>query len=152
MTIPEKETKHCHEKTRIKWWDSPVSGVLLLKFPLAVVKRTHLTRFKPTWNAVKVEGVLKRHNNIRMIDFVDHSENTNLFLNLRCRLPTQRCTPRSSQTLGSLGIQCLYFGKIWMKNCLILLFSSVKYSHKSMMWFRQIAQLSTTISGTKKTT
>lgn len=76
-----------------------------------------------------------------------------------CTFPTRRCTLRSSLTLGSPDIQCLSNGPIatttnitrvtrWHFYMAAKLGEHLRRDgvQRSMMWLRQIAQLSTTIS------
>src|SRR6266536_1645098 len=65
---------------------------------------------------------------------------------LHCRYPKQLCTLRSLLKLGWLDIRCLSsVSEPEVLNELVNL-------HRSMMWFLQMAQLSTTISQAHKAT
>lgn len=105
------------------YWESYFFGgclvTVLLEFPLPIVQRTDLARFEPAWDAVEVEGVLKGHK-------IQSPERINIFSRPLLTLHTPQATVHSSLV-----------AEAW------LAWHSMQ---RSMMWFRQIAQLSTTMS------
>ena len=95
---------------------------VFLKFPLAIVQRTNLTCFQPPRDAMKVK-CLKRKTTSKARE--NHQSSL-----------TWLHTPQA--TVHSSVVAAAWFA--WHS------------IHKSMMWFRQIAQLSTTISQAHRVT
>jgi hypothetical protein len=69
---------------------------------------------------------------------------------LRCRSPRQLCTLRLWTSLDSPGIRCLY--QMLGQQLIAIAVEVGRGVHRSMMWFRQMAQLSTTISHAHRAT
>ena len=75
-----------------------------------------------------------------------------------CTCPTPRCTPRSSQRPGSPGTRCLLErgekggGEVARGGRSRVLATIRTNAQRSIMWFRQMAQLSTTMSHDQRAT
>lgn len=95
---------------------------VLLELPLSVVQWAHLARLQPTRDAVEMEGVLKGKRKEWVLFGL-----ANEFQGICLTLQTPQATVHSSLVADA-----------WL---------AWHSMHRSMMWFRQIAQLSTTMSG-----
>lgn len=99
------------------------------------MRKLTVSRLEPSRDTVKVESMLPRQ------PIMEGKEE-----NLHCRYPTLRYTPHCL-LLDSLDIRCLFSSAMWLAGCHNDVDGSQRSSHRSMMWFLQIAQLSTTMSG-----
>ena len=116
-----------------------LSSSVLLKLPVSIVQRTDLPCLQPTRDAVEVKCVLHR---LRSVVLTCQEQ----LVTVRCRFPTPPCTPRSWQMPDWPGIRCLTWVSASRRS------TDRKIVQRSMMWFRQMAQLSTTMSQAQRAT
>jgi hypothetical protein len=113
-------------------------AAVLLELPVSVVQGADLSGLQPAGNAVEVKCVLCRVS--------DHILKPVFWRNSRCKFPKPLYTPHLLLMLDLLDILCLLCvsrecGRVGQGNI-----------HRSMMWFLQIAQLSTTMSQAHRAT
>jgi hypothetical protein len=121
-------------------------SAVFLELPVPVVQRTNLTGLQPSRYTVEVEGMLSNTALSTSVALVPGRKQICIYLHYI--FPTRLCILPLWMTPGLLGIQCLGF-----KNQRGYKFVGVERSiHKSMIWLRQIAQLSTTISHAHRAT
>jgi hypothetical protein len=112
---------------------------VLLELPISVVEGANLASLQPSGDTMEMEGVLATHSQSLLMEARKSL--------LRCKSPMQQCTPRWWRKLDLPDIRCLP----------VVSRSSSRVGvgdelHRSIMWFLQIAQLSTTMSQAHRAT
>ena len=112
---------------------------VLLELPISVVEGANLASLQPSGDTMEMEGVLATHSQSLLMEAWKSL--------LRCKFPMQQCTPRWWLKLDLLDIRCLP----------LVSGSSSRVGvgdelHRSIMWFLQMAQLSTTMSQAHRAT
>ena len=112
-----------HPTKSIQFWGGTWDLNVLVELPFSIVKRAHLSGLQPSWDTMEVEGV------------VAHTPCHCTFL--------ASCRGLVGLTLYACTIIRCFWSSFLFRNRIVLEKSNL---HKSMMWFRQMAQLSTTMS------
>lgn len=114
------------------------SATIFLELPVPVVERTDLTRLEPAGNAVEVECMLWGCVSRALYLSIPRS------LNHRLRIPTK--LPRSRRLTLQIPQATVH------SSLVALAWLAWQSIHRSMMWFLQMAQLSTTMSQAQSAT